>query len=169
MARAFPDPVGARLAQLHTMKETYLNGHRLRIYDNGGKTADRYTVLFMDQKERGADTFACLGMDKDPFHPCGIGQHSSGTPGVHLGRRIPFDLLPEPCRRTVLADCPRNGFHEVGWCYSTSPAASALGFPDGCFAVFFVPVVKGVQHPPIAVSGHTTRRGADSACARLNS
>lgn len=151
------------------MKETYLNGHRLRIYDNGGKTADRYTVLFMDQKERSADTFACLGMDKDPFHPCGIGQHSSGTPGVHLGRRIPFDLLPEPCRRAVLADCPRNGTHQVGWSYPTSDNASKLGFPAGCWTVEYVPVIHGVKCQPIAVSGHTTRRGADSACARLNS
>ncbi len=150
------------------MKETYLNGHRLRIYDNGGKTADRYTVLFMDQKERSDGIYACLGMDKDPFHPCGIGQHSSGTPGVHLGRRIPFDLLPEPCRRAVLADCPRNGRHEVGWSYPTSENASKLGFPAGCWTVEYVPVIKGVQHPPIAVSGHTTKRGADSACARLN-
>lgn len=149
------------------MKDHILNGHRLRIYDNGGKTADRYTVLFMDGQDI-FGTVACLRMDKDPLHPCGIGMRGIGTPGVHLGRRIPFEMLPEPCRRAVLADCPRNGFHEVGWCYSTSPAASALGFPDGCWAVFFVPVIQGRQHPPIAVSGHTTRRGADSACARLN-
>ena len=147
------------------MKETYLNGHRLRIYDNGGKTADRYTVLFMDQQERSDGVYSCLGMDKDPFHPCGIGQHSSGTPGVHLGRRIPFEMLPEPCRRAVLADCPRNGTHEVGWCVSTSPLASSLGFPKGCWAVYFMPKGNG---SPIAVSGHTTKRGADSACARLN-
>ena len=150
------------------MKDHILNGHRLRIYDNGGKTADRYTVLFMDQKERSYGVYSCLGMDKDPFHPCGIGQHSSGTPGVHLGRRIPFDLLPEPCRRAVLADCPRNGRHEVAYACPTSPVASQLGFPGGCWAVFFEPVPGEVRNPPIAVSGHTTRRGADSACARLN-
>lgn len=151
------------------MKETYLNGHRLRCYHKPSRDIsehpDAWTVLYTSQDvSDGPGYFSGIRYTERNQ----VSKRLLAMPGVHIGRRIPFDLLPEPCRRAVLADCPRNGFHEVGWCYSTSPAASALGFPKGCFAVFFVPVVNGVQHPPISVSGHTTKRGADSACARLN-
>lgn len=152
------------------MKETYLNGHRLRCYHKPSRDIsthpDTWTVLYVNPAEY-SDAGFSAGIRYTERNQ--VAKRLLAMPGVHLGRRIPLDLLPEPCRRAVLADCPRNGFHEVGWCYSTSPAASQLGFPDGCWAVLFVPVVKGVQHPPIAVSGHTTKRGADSACARLNS
>ena len=151
------------------MKDHILNGHRLRCYHKPSRDIsthpDAWTVLYMD-KECAEDPGFFLGIRYiERNQAAGM---AMCCPGVHLGRRIPFDLLPEPCRRAVLADCPRNGFHEVAWCYSTSPAASALGFPAGCWAVFFVPSVNRDGQPTIAVSGHTTRRGADSACARLN-
>lgn len=73
----------------------------LRCYDNGGKTADRYTVIFMDSPERQPNTFTCLGMSEHPCHPQGFGQHSMATPGRHLGRRIVFENLPLDCRRLV--------------------------------------------------------------------
>jgi hypothetical protein len=76
----------------------------LRIYDNGGKTADRYSVLFMDQPEAQPGTFACLGMSEHPCHPQGFGQHCSAMPGPHLGRRIKFSQLPEDCRKLVLEE-----------------------------------------------------------------
>ena len=147
------------------MKDTYLNGHRLRCYHKPSRDIsthpDAWTVLFLDRPSVSFKrTFDCIQYVKRTG-PVAILNH----PGVHLGRRIPFEMLPEPCRRAVLADCPRNGTHEVGWCVSTSPLASSLGFPKGCWAVYFMPKGNG---SPIAVSGHTTRRGADSACARLN-
>ena len=76
----------------------------IRIYDNGGKSFDRYTVVFMDQPERAANTFAALGMSERPFHPQGFGQHCSAMPGRHLGRRIAFEQLPADCQKLVKQD-----------------------------------------------------------------
>lgn len=76
----------------------------IRIYDNGGKTIDRYTVVFMDEPEHQPDTFACLAMNERPFHPQGFGQHSTAMPGRHLGKRIAFEQLPEDCQKLVRRD-----------------------------------------------------------------
>ena len=151
------------------MKDHILNGHRLRCYHKPSRDIsdhpDAWTVLYMD-KECAEDPGFFLGISYVERNQ--VAKMAMSCPGVHLGRRIPFDLLPEPCRRAVLADCPRNGTHQVGWSYPTSDNASKLGFPAGCWTVEYVPVIHGVKCQPIAVSGHTTRRGADSACARLN-
>jgi len=74
---------------------------KIRIYDNGGKTFDRYTVVFIDRPERKVNHFECLGMSDNPFHPQGFGQHSTAVPGRHLGKRIKFDELPFPCQKLV--------------------------------------------------------------------
>lgn len=71
----------------------------IRIYDNDGKTFDRYTVIYMDSPENRSGIFAAVGMSANPFHPQGFGQHTSAMPGPHLGRRIHFDELPEDCRK----------------------------------------------------------------------
>lgn len=84
-------------------KNETVNGHPIRCYDNGGKSADRYTVVYMDAPER-AGLFQCLGMDHGPFHPQGIGVHSSAMPGRHLGRRVLLSTLPPDCQRAVLQD-----------------------------------------------------------------
>lgn len=75
----------------------------IRIYDNGGKTFDRYTVVYMTEPE-GRGLYGARGMSEDPFHPQGFGQYCSAMAGRHLGRRIAFEDLPEPCRRAVLMD-----------------------------------------------------------------
>lgn len=101
----------------------------VRCYDNGGTTADRYTVLFTGKaapmRAPGRDTqYPYLGMDAQPSHPQGYGQSgfSSGQPadtfprdghgyvrppGIggknHLGRRIPFSDLPKACQQLVVA------------------------------------------------------------------
>jgi hypothetical protein len=76
----------------------------IRIYDNGGKTFDRYTVVYLDQPEREPNTFAAIGMSANPFHPQGFGQHCSAVPGRHLGKRIQFNELPEDCKRLIEQD-----------------------------------------------------------------
>lgn len=76
----------------------------IRIYDNGGKTCDRYTVIFMDCPEYQPGTYAAVGMNERPFHPQGFGQHCTAMPGRHLGRRIKFEDLPPDCQKLVLAD-----------------------------------------------------------------
>lgn len=45
----------------------------IRFYDNNGKTFDRYTVVYMDQPEYQAGTYAARGMSEYPFYPQGFG------------------------------------------------------------------------------------------------
>ena len=76
----------------------------VRVYDNDGKTYDRYTAVFTEKMN---DEFVYLGMSQNPCHPQGFGQHGfSRTPidrptSKHLGKRIKFDLLPIDCQRLV--------------------------------------------------------------------
>ena len=79
-------------------------GRPIRCYDNGGKTADRYTVIYMDEPEDSRRTYACLGMNHEPFHPQGICQHGIAMVGKHLGKRIWFAELPADCQSSVRAD-----------------------------------------------------------------
>ena len=71
-------------------------GCTLRIYDNGGKTADRYTCLpprwSKGYMHRGK--WIALAASGDPFHPLGFGQYCTAAPGPHLGKRIHWDQLP---------------------------------------------------------------------------
>lgn len=75
----------------------------IRCYDNGGKTTDRYCVIYMDQPE-GGKCFMSVCMNSEPFHPQGIGQHGAAMPGRHLGKRIKFEELPEDCQKLVRQD-----------------------------------------------------------------
>jgi hypothetical protein len=97
----------------------------VRIYDNGGPdapdgTIDRYTAVFTGHYRRSPrQGFSVLGMDENPYSPQGVGQHleyqelidrpgTSWPPAIgrncHLGKRITFSDLPEPCQRAVLSD-----------------------------------------------------------------
>lgn len=76
----------------------------VRIYDNGGKTLDRYTAVYMKQPERERGIYAARGMSENPFHPQGFGLYCSAMPGRHLGRRIAFEQLPPDCQKAVLLD-----------------------------------------------------------------
>jgi hypothetical protein len=94
----------------------------VRCYDNGGKTVDRYTVVFAGRHAaaRIYRVFPYLGMSSQPFHPQGFGQHGEtrdkpcdvdrwGFPPAmgrtgHLGKRIPFADLPDDCRKLVMGD-----------------------------------------------------------------
>jgi hypothetical protein len=87
------------------MKTEKINGQRIRCYDSGPDLgSDRYTVVYMDQPENERKMFACVGMNESPFSPCGIGQHSTAMIGKHLGKRIPFEALPEDCQKLVNMD-----------------------------------------------------------------
>jgi hypothetical protein len=77
---------------------------KIRCYDNAGKTADRYTVVYMAIPERTPNTFLSVGMSAEPFHPQGIGQHGAAMPGRHLGKRIRFEDLPADCQKVVMQD-----------------------------------------------------------------
>lgn len=64
----------------------------IAVYDNGGKTMDRFTVV-MNEKE--GQHNMCLGMSLIPNSPQGFCQWSSCTIGDHLGNKINIDTLPE--------------------------------------------------------------------------
>jgi hypothetical protein len=76
----------------------------IRCYDNGGRTVDRYTVVYMDQPESKPGCFACVAMSAYPFHPQGFGQHCAAKPGRHLGKWIEFEDLPADCQKLVKQD-----------------------------------------------------------------
>lgn len=84
------------------------------IYDNGGKTFDRYTVYYSsysfwanDPQEK-TRFYDCVGMSDRPFHPQGYGQHSYGQIGRHNGKRIAFEDLPIDCQELVKQDLGVN-------------------------------------------------------------
>jgi len=92
----------------------------VRCYDNGGKTADRFTVQFTGRiRKKCGDEFPYLSMNSAPFHPQGIGMHGSHHSTIdtnnwgfapmigksnHLGKRIPFNQLPADCQQLVIRD-----------------------------------------------------------------
>ena len=67
----------------------------LGIYDNGGRTFDRYTVVYNEHFtwDKTDGLFVCLGMSGNPFHPQGFAQHSSAMVGPHLRKQI-TDFYP---------------------------------------------------------------------------
>lgn len=79
----------------------------LGVYDNGGKTIDRYTVVYTPYECEGKRYFPYLGMSELPFHPQGFGQHGELKSRYTRGpgeRVLAFSQLPDDCRRAVLQD-----------------------------------------------------------------
>lgn len=82
----------------------------VRCYDNGGETADRYTVVFCGRyTHKTGRAFWYVGMNAAPFHPQGIGQHGESNympidkpKYSHLGKKIKFIDLPEDCKTCVI-------------------------------------------------------------------
>jgi hypothetical protein len=81
----------------------------IRAYDNGGKTFDRYTVVYTGNY-RGRNGCDYVGMSSNPFHPQGFCIHGWNETVIdypkysHLGRKIKFKDLPEDCQRLVIRD-----------------------------------------------------------------
>lgn len=61
------------------------------IYDNKGKTYDRYSIVF---KEKEGEYSVMLGLSNYPSHPQGFSQWSRCVDGDHLGTEITFGELP---------------------------------------------------------------------------
>lgn len=90
----------------------------VRVYDNGGETVDRYTVVYTGRyRHKTGGEYWCLGMSAAPYHPQGFGQHSETRTAIdtnrsgfapaigrrnHLGRRIEWTVLPADCKRCAL-------------------------------------------------------------------
>lgn len=65
--------------------------NNVRIYDNGGKTFDRFTVVYMNEPE-GEGLYGARGMSEHPFHPQGFGMYCSAMPGRAVPRRWGFNF-----------------------------------------------------------------------------
>lgn len=96
----------------------------IRVYDLGETAIDRYTVVFSKKSicENRPYWYSVLGMSVNPFSPIGFGQHSEyeylidtwkngkycWPPAMgrkcHLGIRMPFEQLPEDCKKFVIKD-----------------------------------------------------------------
>ncbi len=72
---------------------------KVMIFDNGGETLDRFTLV----NKKGA----CYGFSEKPFHPLGFGQYCGevtvpyvkiGESLPNLGKRISKKELNEDCR-----------------------------------------------------------------------
>lgn len=93
------------------MKTTDRYGTVLRLYDNGGRSCDRYTIIpprwareYREQQNR--RLFAALGANDAPFHPQGVGMHVTALPGPHLGKRVHWRDLPSDVQRFARQNFP---------------------------------------------------------------
>ena len=84
---------------------------KIRVYDNGGTSADRYTVVFTgNYRKKTLGEFWYVGMSSAPFHPQGVGMHGTHPRQIdyptygHLGKKIKFVDLPEDCQRLIFQD-----------------------------------------------------------------
>lgn len=87
---------------------------KVAIYDNGGTSYDRFTVVFygpyVKPDVNGQRYYEILGMSSNPFHPQGFCQHDQSNRRIdqpsykHLGKKITFGDLPDDCQRAVMND-----------------------------------------------------------------
>lgn len=81
----------------------------LAVYDNGGKSFDRYTALYgapLWEPSMGR-VVPFRGMSTHPSHPQGFGQWGemdAGNRGV-LGSKVRFCDLPPDVQRCIERDC----------------------------------------------------------------
>ncbi len=80
---------------------------KIRVYDNGGETMDRYTIVFTgNYTHNTGGQHWYLGMSQNPF--LGVGSHGSSDNQIdkpsykHLGKKIKFDNLTEQCKECVM-------------------------------------------------------------------
>jgi hypothetical protein len=80
------------LNQFLDSKNSYLN--IIAIYDNGGKSIDRYTIVLNDSNNF-ESLYNSLGLSNDPDSPLGFSQFNTCENGPHLGKKIAFSDLPK--------------------------------------------------------------------------
>lgn len=81
---------------------------RVRVYDNGGKTMDRFTVVIY-RTSRGATFSDIYGMSENPSDPQGFNQFShSGSGRIQygdqdplFGKRVQVQDLPEAVIKAI--------------------------------------------------------------------
>ena len=86
----------------------------LSVYDNGGQTMDRYTVVLREKGERPGEK-AMIALS-EVQGPQGVSMYTSAPVGSHLGRKIAWSSLPPQVRASALGWIRRAG--------PTSPSAA---------------------------------------------
>ena len=73
------------------------------IYDNGGKSYDRITVIFNDRKRVTKDgvLYECIAASENGS---GLYLHSEAIKGRHLGNKIEFNKLSLPLQNKLLIE-----------------------------------------------------------------
>lgn len=80
----------------------------VRIYDNGGRSFDRYTCLFTGRYKGSRESKVYLGMSERPYHPQGVGMHGESRETLdargysHLGTPVQFTALPDEVQRCII-------------------------------------------------------------------
>lgn len=73
----------------------------LKVYDNGGETADRYSVWMRNYPDGGWDV---LGLSADPFWPQGFNQFGGNYPKPSHGPKdklVKFASLPKDVQKAI--------------------------------------------------------------------
>ena len=75
----------------------------ISIYDNGGKTLDRITVIFDKEKRQTKDgiLYNCIVSSETGS---GFFLHSEAMKGRHLGKKITFNQLSLPLQNKLLIE-----------------------------------------------------------------
>ena len=75
----------------------------ISIYDNGGKTLDRITVIFDKEKRQTKDgiLYNCIVASETGS---GFYLHSEAMKGKHLGKKIDFNKLSLPLQNKLLIE-----------------------------------------------------------------
>ena len=90
-------------------RNSQLYGAEVRIYDNGGTTVDRYTILpprYAGKFRERNGLWLCIGSSDNPFYPQGFGMWVTADPGPHLGKRIHWRDLPPDVKRFARESFP---------------------------------------------------------------
>lgn len=82
----------------------------VRVFDAGSEVNDRYTAVYTKAADGG---YYYLGMNSEPFHPQGFGQHGhfkthEAGDFSHLGTEIKFKTLPVDCQKAIRQDMVTN-------------------------------------------------------------
>jgi hypothetical protein len=81
----------------------------LAVYDNGGKSFDRYTALYGAPLwvPSMAHTIPARFMSSDPFHPQGVGMYGEVKAYYRdsFGKKVRFLDLPDAVKRCIIRDC----------------------------------------------------------------
>ena len=75
----------------------------ISIYDNGGKSCDRITVIFNDRKRvtKYGVLYECIAASENGS---GFYLHSEAMKGRHLGKKIDFSKLSLPLQNKLLIE-----------------------------------------------------------------